>query len=574
MDEKQYQIDLLTAVNKKLSQSDRILKMISESPDNAYVYYNFAENRTDVIGDVVKFTNMDVRDVRNLYELPEKVDDNQAEVLLKTLKAEDDSKTFERCEYCLEKQDWIECNVIIRYDEQGKPAEKLIAFKDISRFNKQNDELIYMAYYDPVTGLFNRNCFVSRLNNWIVNAADHSDIVSIMYINLDDFRKVNYRFGIETGDELVQVFGQYLQSFASDRVMVSHFTGDIFCIGIYDPCGSRSVEHIYNTIHERIAEPFYLTGHKEVKLTLSVGVAEYPEAAHTALELITCGEIVMSLSKKSGKNSIHYYDANMMNRFMQDVTVEEKLKNAIANNSLMLYYQPQYDSETNRLRGCEALLRWRDIDGTMISPSVFIPIAEKSNVILLIGDWVLNEALSTYAKWKKNYDVDMVLSINISSIQYKRQDFVNKVMEMIESYGLDPRDIELEITEGVLIEDFDDVVNKMNILRDYGVKISMDDFGTGFSSLNYLKGLPIDTLKIDKTFIDYVATDSSSQIITKSIVSMVKQLGFETVAEGVETKEQYEYLRDIDCDNIQGFLLGKPMPENKMEELFMKKVNE
>lgn len=233
-------------------------------------------------------------------------------------------------------------------------------------------------------------------------------------------------------------------------------------------------------------------------------------------------------------------------------------------NRFLLYYQPQYDSKSQKLRGVEALIRWQDDSGKMISPGVFIPIAEKSGMIVPIGTWVLEEGIRKYAAWRENYNCDMVLSLNISSIQYKRPDFVSNLLEILEKYRVNPKDIELEITESVLIDDFDQVVAKLRMLKEYGIKISLDDFGTGYSSLSYLKGLPIDTLKIDKSFIDTVIQDECTQVITESIISMVKKLGFETVAEGVETEEQYEYLKKIDCDNIQGFLLGKPMPADEI----------
>ena len=244
--------------------------------------------------------------------------------------------------------------------------------------------------------------------------------------------------------------------------------------------------------------------------------------------------------------------------------MENRLKEAISMNRFVLYYQPQYDSKSGDLRGVEALIRWKDENGKMISPGCFIPLAEKSGLIIPIGSWVLEEGIKKYAEWRKKYDCNMVLSLNISALQYKRPDFVNNLFDLLEKFQVNPKDIELEITESVLIDDFDQVVEKLHVIKDYGIKISLDDFGTGFSSLSYLKGLPIDTLKIDKSFIDTVIDDESTQVITESIVYMVKKLGYETVAEGVETKEQFEYLKKIECDNIQGFLLGKPMPEDEL----------
>ena len=213
---------------------------------------------------------------------------------------------------------------------------------------------------------------------------------------------------------------------------------------------------------------------------------------------------------------------------------------------------------------------WRD--GTFISPSLFIPIAEKNGAIVPIGDFVLEESIKAHMNWKMKFDFPMILSVNISSIQYNRQDFVPKVISLMSKYNMKPEELELEITESVLIDDFKSVISKMMELRDYGIKVSLDDFGTGFSSLSYLKGLPIDTLKIDKSFIDNITTDNSSWIIAETIISMSKRLGFETVAEGVETKEQYEKLKEISCDLIQGFYLGRPVEAKMIEELLIRSI--
>ena len=203
-------------------------------------------------------------------------------------------------------------------------------------------------------------------------------------------------------------------------------------------------------------------------------------------------------------------------------------------------------------------------------PDIFIPIAEKNGTIVPIGTWVMEESIRIYTKWKEKYNYPMLISLNVSAIQYKQPDFVDKVLNILDKYKVSPNEIELEITESILIDDFKEITEKLSILRNIGIRISLDDFGTGYSSLAYLKGLPINTLKIDKSFIDTVITDENTRIITESIIYMVKKLGFETIAEGVETQEQYDYLSAIDCDNIQGYYLGKPMPPEDIEKLIEK----
>lgn len=570
MEELRYQVDLLNAMNKKLADRERMYRMICDMSSCAYLYLSADNPKVKVLGnwnEFFPFRVMTKNDIEQIYTF---VDEFDTANLARVLRSERAQNQYLRCECKMrDKKQWFECEVSMAEDENGNVQDKVIKFRDITRFKIQNDELSYLAYYDTLTGLYNRNCFVGKLSEWLLKAGRENCTVSVMFVDIDDFRKVNDGFGLIVGDELIQIFGQFLNDFRSDNVMVSHFNSDLYCMAIYDPCGNRSVERIYQSIRERLRKPFVLTGKKELEISVSIGVAEYPESAQNALDLINNAEIVMFKAKAAGKNAIQYFDAPIIDEFLHNILIENKLRDAVMNEQFMLYYQPQYDMKTNELRGVEALIRWKDDSGRMISPAEFIPIAERTGTIVSIGYWVLVEAMRTYAQWRDKYGKKLIMSINISAIQYKRPDFVSKIIGLLEQYQIEPSEIELEITESVLIEDFGEVISKMRMLRDYGVRVSLDDFGTGFSSLSYLKGLPIDTLKIDKSFIDTVITDDSTRIITESIVSMVKKLGFETVAEGVENAEQYEYLRMIQCDNIQGFYLGKPMTAGEIEALLV-----
>ena len=373
--------------------------------------------------------------------------------------------------------------------------------------------------------------------------------------------------GIVIGDEVVQLVGQYLGEFSSDNIIACHINSDIFCVAIYDPCNQRSVGYFHKQVQEHLKKGIRLSSGEELNITVSMGVAEYPEAAKNALELINCAEIVMFKAKTLGKNAIQYFDAPILNEFLNTVQIENKLKEAIFNQNFSLKFQPQYYIENNKLRGVEALVRWRDDDGNMISPAIFIPIAEKNGTIIPIGNWVMGEAIREFAQWKKKYGYEMILSLNISALQYKRPDFVDLLMKHVEKNEVLPEEIELEITETVLIDDFKAVIDKMLILQDYGFRVSLDDFGTGYSSLSYLSGLPLNTIKIDKAFIDSVLIDRATKIVMESIIQMVHKLGYESIAEGIESPDQVEYLQEIGCDVIQGYLLGKPLDSEEIEEL-------
>ncbi len=572
MDELRYQVDLLNALNQKLTSEEKMLRLICETSSSAFLYVNFEENFVKTLGNWdYFFKGIEVRDVKDITKIYSEVEDKYVLPLrdllfLEKTQIQSDSGIVR----LKDGKTWMECEVSVIYDEGGFPTDKVIRFKNVSKFQNQNDELTYMAYYDVLTGLYNRNYFVRLLADFVRKAEDEKAIISVMFVDIDDFRKINDGFGIIVGDEIVQQFGQFLSEFKSDNVVVSHFNADIYCIAIYDPCGDRSVEYIYHSIYEKISQPFLLSTGQELGISVSVGVAEYPEAAKSTLELINCAEIVMFKAKGIGKNAIQYFDAPILNDFIQNVTIENKLKEAVFNQNFIMNFQPQYHISDKKLRGVEALIRWKDNDGKMISPAIFIPIAEKNGAIVPIGSWVVEESIKNFVKWKKKYSVPMILSLNISAIQYKRSEFVDNLINIIRKYDVDPHEIELEITESILIDNFKEVVEKMYVLREYGIKLSLDDFGTGYSSLSYLKGIPIDTLKIDKSFVDAMLVDNNARIIMDSIINMVKKLGFETIAEGVETQEQFDYLKSIGCDCIQGYLLGKPMQEEEIEKLLMR----
>lgn len=568
MDKLRYQVDLLTALNQKLSSNIRMYQTICDTSRNAFLYYAFEEDKIETLGNWSYFFDVEIHDIKDISKLYDRVQEAFIFLLRDTMFLEKTGECSASMECCnAQGKIWMEVEVTVNYDGDGLPIDKVIRFRDITKYKRQNDELVYMAYYDELTGLYNRNYFIRLLSDWVRKAEQEYTIISVMFIDIDNFRKINDGLGMITGDEVVQLVGQFLSELKQENVIVSHFNSDLYCIAIYNPVGARSVEHIYRHIKERMKQPFILTDGQELNITVSVGIAEYPEAAGSALELINNAEIVMFKAKHTGKATIQYFNAPILTEFRTNVEIENKLKAALKNKRFMMYYQPQFDTRTNRLRGVEALIRWRDEDGRMISPSQFIPVAEKSGFIVQIGTWVLEESISTFARWRRDYAYPMILSINISAIQYKKQKFVETLIHILEEYGVDPKEVELEITESVLIDDFEEVTEKLHKLREYGIRISLDDFGTGFSSLSYLKGLPIDTLKIDKSFVDTLETDAATKVITESIISMVKQLGYETVAEGVETAEQMTCLLDMDCDNIQGYLLGRPMPASEIEKL-------
>ena len=567
MEDLQFQLNMVRSLNQQLNGKEKMYQLVCSTSRNAFLYVDFHKNEVSILGNWKGFFDFTIEKTDDILMICDVVDDSQKGELRKLLLLEKYGERSGVVECRMSDSGrWMEMECTVMYDKE-QPVEKVVRIRDITVAKKQNDELRYMAYYDMLTGLYNRNYFVSVLSDWIRTAENDGDTIAVMCLEIDNFKKINDGLGLVAGDELIQSFGLFLKGFMDGQTIVAHVTDDTYYLAIRNPIGSHSADSIFDAIVKRVEEPFVLMGGHEIYVTVCAGIAEFPEAATNSLELINCSEIVMFRSKENGPNSMKYFEAPIFEDFIENISMENKLKEAVNMNRFLLYYQPQYDSLSGKLRGVEALVRWQDETGKLISPGVFIPIAEKSGMIVPIGAWVLEEGIQKYAEWREKYNCDMILSLNISAIQYKRPDFVNNLLELLEKYRVNPKDIELEITESVLIDDFEQVVSKLRTLKEYGIKISLDDFGTGYSSLSYLKGLPIDTLKIDKSFIDTVTEDKSTQVITESIVSMVKKLGYETVAEGVETEEQYEYLKKIECDNIQGYLLGKPMPADGIADL-------
>lgn len=571
MDDLLYQVDMLSALNKTYTANEKIYDLILNSFKRTFIYYNPNTSTLNTYGNWDEYFDFKLNEYSDLTRTLEVICDEDKENVRNLFYLEKEHKDEEVYVAKLtDNKTYVEIQSVIHYDEFGAISEKLISFYDVTKRQNLKNELSFMAYYDFVTGLYNRNYFIQKLKDFLEKAEKERTIVSVLMIDIDDFHKINDGMGIIYGDEVVQDFGIYLRELLNDKIIGSRFDGDIYALAIYDPAGQTRVDSICDAIKERTSKPFKLTNGSEVSFTVSIGVSEYPEGGTGALELINGAEIVMLKAKEAGKDTIKFFDTTVLNEFKNSIDIENRLKIAVSNMDFFLNFQPQFNSVTQTLRGVEALIRWKNPDGKIVSPGIFIPLAEKTGSIIAIGDWVLDTAVKIFMEWKKKYDYDMILSVNISSIQYKRPDFVTKVMSTVNKYGLDPSKLELEITESVLIDDMKTVFEKMEELRDFGIRISIDDFGTGYSSLQYLKSLPADTLKLDKTFIDSAENDTSTRIIIETMIGMSKKLGFETVAEGVETKEQLEILENMGCDIIQGYYLGKPVSDEEIENLLLR----
>lgn len=577
MEDLKYQIDLLTAMNEKLMNSEHIYRLCSEFSGNLFIYYNLKGNKhTELIGDWDELVGEKIsrHPYDENYMLSLICDEDQKLIKDKILDIDKRGENYLSCEFrSRNKYLWFNADAKVIYDSNNNPVEKIVCLKNITKQKHDSEEVEYFAYHDSLTSLYNRNFFVMLLREFIEKADEEKNTVEVMLVDIDNFKKINDSLGLVYGDELVQDFGLFLKEFQNDYVKICRFGSDVFGITVYSPCGTRSCDMIFKAINERLRKPFILTNNSEVVFSVSAGVSEYPGGGKSALELIKNTEIVLYVSKEKCKGGISYFDETMLNRFLDDISIENKLKEAISDEKFVVYFQPLFDTEDGKMRGAEALIRWPDDDnGFVCGPNVFIPIAEKNGSIISLGNFVFKEVFKSIHDWKIKYHTNLIISINVSAIQIKKDNFIDNLQKYLDLYEVDPESIEIEITESVLINNFDETLEKIKTLRRMGIRVSLDDFGTGFSSLSYLRQLPINTLKIDKSFVDNIDNDDKTEMIIGSVIDMVKKLNLESVAEGVEDKSQYDFLKEQGCNNIQGFLLSKPVSKAEFEKLIIKQL--
>lgn len=585
MDELRYQLDLLKALNQKLSGREKMYRLICDMVSDVFLYCSFDKNEIVTVGHWRDFFRFRIGEPRDLSLFFDEVEEAYILPLRNLLFLEKSNQSREKLECCLKDgRTWLRFEALVTYGEGGEPDQKVISISNITRAKSNHEELKYMAYYDSLTGLYNRNYFVVRLGELLKRAKEEHNIVSVLFIDIDDFRKINDGMGILAGDEVVQQFGQFLGGFAGERIIVCRMNSDVYCMAVYDPCGADSVESIYRAIRERTSQSFILSNGAELTISVSVGVAEYPEAAESALELISCAEIVTFRIKEQGKAALQYFNEPVLQAFLQNVEIEAKLKKAAVQDTFTMRFQPQYYAENGRLRGVEALIRWDYEKDRKLSPAVFIPIAEKSGIIVRIGRWVIEESFRCFSKWKESYDYPMTISLNISAIQYRHCDFVNELTDAAEKYRVKPEEVELEITEDVFSGNLQELKERLDVLHEYGFRIALDNFGMNFDFLARLKKLPVTALKIDRSFIAAIEADSASpdglvpdktgkdefaRIILGSAMDIVHKLGYESVAKGVETQAQLAFAKEIGCDLMQGYLLGRPMTAQEIDKLLI-----
>ena len=429
------------------------------------------------------------------------------------------------------------------------------------------DGIKKLAYYDQLTNLPNWNLFKKEVEKRIEK--NSGDKFSIFQIDLDNFKNINDIFGYEYGDKLLREAGEVLSQLHTD--MVARMGGSEFLI-LKNKCDSRQeLENTAQCIINTISGLWNIDG-TETLVSVNIGITVYPRDGQEVTTLLRNADIALNRTKLVGKNSYKLFEKSMYNEILKKVEMEKELRKAIKNNEFILYYQPQVNMENTKVVGFEALIRWNSPKLGWVMPLEFINLAEETGLIVPIGEWVLKTACSQNKEWKDNgYSYDSI-SINVSPIQLKEDNFVYTVKKVLEETELKPEYLEIEITESVMMESLESNLKVINELKNMGVKVALDDFGSGYSSLNYLKSIPINTLKIDKTFIDGICSDYYEDIITEEIIKLAHRMKLEVVAEGVEVEDQIKSLKGKKCNKIQGYYFGKPMPSEDIKDFLKKQL--
>ena len=418
----------------------------------------------------------------------------------------------------------------------------------------------YLARHDPLTGLPNRVAFSEQLSQSIERAAAQQAQFALVCIDLDHFKQVNEVFGPAVADRLLQEFGHRLRKAAGDAFL-AYLGGDDFNLIVTDSNQPMATEELAKHIQELASDGFNIDGHI-VRIGLSIGIAVYPLDGANAATLMINGDAALSSAKRDGRGSLRFFEVEMDKQQRERRAMQHELGSAIQHNQLKLFYQPQARIDGDVV-GFEALLRWEHPTRGRVAPNVFIPLAEDNGMILPIGEWVLREACRQAASWAQ----PLTVAVNLSPVQFQYSDLPALVLAILVETGLPPHRLELEITEGVLMSDFDRAIGTLRRLKSLGVSIAMDDFGTGYSSLRYLQAFPFDKIKIDKSFVDQLDQNMQSQAIIRAVIGLAHGLALPVLAEGVESSDQIEFLKRESCDEIQGYLIGRPLPIESYSDL-------
>ena len=452
---------------------------------------------------------------------------------------------------------WVSENAHVRRNSADGSIYYEGTLEDITGRRVYQAQIERQANYDALTGLANRTLLNGRLHQAIGRAAESATEIAVVFIDLDQFKFINDTYGHALGDSLLQSMADRLRSCVRDSDTVARQGGDEFVLLLqgYRP---EDLAGVVQRLHAAIALP-WRSGRRDFHVSSSIGVAVYPSDGASADVLLRNADAAMYKAKENGRNAVQFFTAELNDALVERLDIEQRLRGALARNQFLLHYQPRIDMDTGRIAGAEALLRWRLPQRGLVSPARFISVAEDTGLIVPIGRWVLHTACQQAQAWQMSGLPPLVVSVNVSPRQFREGNIVATIAEALRVTGLEARYLQIELTEGLAMHGAEKYVEMLGQIKTLGVQIAVDDFGTGYSSLSYLKRFPVDQLKVDRSFVVDLATDPDDAVIVQAIIALGHKLNLRVVAEGVETNEQFEFLSQAGCDEMQGYLFGKPM---------------
>ncbi|HEY8607347.1 MAG TPA: EAL domain-containing protein [Noviherbaspirillum sp.] len=451
------------------------------------------------------------------------------------------------------------------HGRDGRVMGAVLVFHDVSAMRAMSQRMSWLAQHDALTDLPNRFLLQDRLAQAIALALKHRTRTAALFLDLDRFKHVNDTLGHFIGDRLLIEIAARLKRLVRDPDTVARHGGDEFVVLMQEASDGYQAARTASQVLAALTEPYLIEGH-EIHMTCSIGISMCPEDGEDADTIIKHAEAAMYQAKAQGRNNYQFFMRRINERAIKRFALEGSLRRAIAREESALYFQPKMDIASRQVVGAEALLRWHDRNSGPVSPAQFIPIAEESGLIIQMGEWVLRKACAQNRKWQDAGYRPMPVAVNVSAVQFRDKQFLDLVARVLHETRLPAHFLELEVTESVTMYDLELTVAVLEALKDMGVGLSIDDFGTGYSSLSYLKRFPIDTLKIDRSFVQDVTTDADSAAITRAIISMARSMNHKVIAEGVETEEQFAFLRDEGCDQVQGFFVDRPLTSTEFEQ--------
>ena len=455
-------------------------------------------------------------------------------------------------------------SITVVYNRVGTVDYYIAHFADVMERKNAENRIEFLAHYDELTHLPNRSLLRQRVENLVAMAKRHCYKVALLFIDIDRFKNINDSLGHPIGDLLLQMVAKRFEKCLREEDAVARLGGDEFVIVLPIVKDREGVASVARKIVAMFNEPFIIEGYN-LAVTPSIGISLYPEHGRDFDTLVKNADTAMYLAKQEGRNAFRFYDSRMNEHVTERLMLENELRKAIANNELTLHYQPIVQSGNGQLISAEALARWHHPELGWVSPTKFIPVAEESGLITVIGDWALETACRQNRAWQDSGMGAFPVAVNISAAQFHQSDFCSKVLEIAERNGLEPRFLALEVTESMVMRDIDGTIASLHQLNEAGFPLLIDDFGTGYSSLAYLKRFPIQKLKIDRSFINDLTTSSDDEAIVRAILSLAKALNFKVIAEGVETEAQLACLLEHGCDQIQGYYVSRPIPAEEFE---------